>query len=186
MAVTSDNLILGSATLYIASFGAAEPADAKVAPAVAWTDLGATTDGVTITVSPDYTELVADQVIDRVGSRMTSRTITVSTNLAEATLDNFRTAVSGGTISAAAAGKKTFDLAIANSGEPAYQALLIDGIAPGGRKRRIVVRKVLSTDDVEFAYSKEDQTVYSVTFTAHYVDATKSPLSMIDEVPTTA
>lgn len=181
MAVTASNLVLGSATLYIGAFGAAEPADAKVAPAVAWTDLGATTDGVTITVSPDYTELVADQVIDRVGSRMTARTITVSTNLAEATLANFKTAVSGGTVTSAS-GKSTFDLDIANSGEPAYQALLIDGIAPGGKRRRIIVRKVLSTDDVEFAYSKEDQTVYSVTFTAHYVDAVKSPLSIVDEV----
>ena len=181
MAVTASNLILGAANIYTAPFGTVEPADAVIAPAVAWIDAGATTDGVTITVSPDYTEIVADQVIDRVGSRMTSRTITVSTNLAEATLENLKLALAGGTVTAGT-GKKTFDLAVANSGEPTYVALLIDGIAPGGKKRRIIVRKALSTDDVEFAYSKEDQTVYSVTFTAHYVTGATAPITVIDEV----
>ena len=181
MAVTASNLVLGSATIYTAPFATAEPADAVAAPAVAWIDAGATTDGVTISVSPDYTELVADQVIDRVGSRLTGRTITVSTNLAEVTLENLKVALGGGTITTTA-GKKVFDAAIANSGEPAYSAILIDGVAPGGKKRRIVIRKALSTDNVEFAYSKDGQTVYSVTFTAHYVDGTKAPISVIDEV----
>lgn len=181
MAVTASNLVLGPATLYIAQFGATEPVDAVIAPAVAWTDLGATTDGVTISIAPDFTEIVADQVVDRVGSRMTSRSITVATNLAEVTLDNLKTALTAGTVTSGT-GKKTFDLNVATSGEPAYSALLIDGIAPGGKKRRIIVRKALSTDNVEFAYAKDNQTVYSVTFTAHYVDATKAPVSVIDEV----
>lgn len=183
MAVTASNLVLGSATLYIGAFGAVEPADAKTAPAVAWTDLGGTTDGVTISVAPEYTELAVDQVIDRVGSRLTSRSITVQTNLAEATLENLKIALGGGTVTSAS-GKKTFDLDIANSGEPAYQALLIDGVAPGGKKRRIIVRKALSTDNVEFAYSKDGQTVYSVTFTAHFVDNVKAPVSIMDELAT--
>lgn len=181
MAVTASNLVLGSASLWTGTFGATEPADSIVAPGVGWTDAGATTDGVTISVSPDYTELVADQVVDRVGSRMTARTITVTTNLAETTLDNLKLALGGGTVTSAT-GKKTFDAAIANNGEPAYIALLIDGVAPGGKKRRIIVRKALSTDNVEFAYSKDNQTVYSVTFTAHYVDGTKAPVTIIDEV----
>lgn len=182
MAVKASNLVLGAATLYVGNFGAVEPTDAIVAPASpVWTDLGGTTDGVTITIAPEYTELVVDQVIDRVGSRLTSRSITISTNLAEATLENLKIALSGGTITAAA-GKKTFDLAIANNGEPAYQALLIDGIAPDGKKRRIIVRKALSTDSVEFAYSKDGQTVYSVTFTAHFVDNVKAPVSIVDEI----
>lgn len=181
MAVTSSNIVLGAATLYTAPFATAEPADAVAAPAVAWVDAGGTTDGVTISVSPDYTELVVDQVIDRVGSRMTGRTITVSTNLAESTLENLKLALGGGTVTSVA-GKKTFDSAIANTGEPAYVAILIDGVAPGGKKRRIIVRKALSTDNVEFAYSKDGQTVYSVTFTAHYVDGSKAPITVIDEV----
>lgn len=62
MAVTSSNIVLGAANLFTAPFGTAEPIDAVVAPAVAWIDAGGTTDGVTVSVSPDYTELVVDQI----------------------------------------------------------------------------------------------------------------------------
>lgn len=181
MAVTTSNLVLGPGSISYGVVGAAEPADAIVAPGVGWTNVGATTDGVTLTVKQEFTEIAVDQVIDIVESRQTKRSFTVSTNLAELTLDNLKLALNGGVISETT-GEATYTPNGGNSGTPSgYVALLIDGIAPSGKARRIIVRKALSTDDVEFAYNKEDQSVYSVTFTAHYVADGTAPFLIIDE-----
>ena len=58
MAVTTTNLIMGPANLYIATFGATEPADTDVnttPPASSWTDLGGTQDGVKLSIDQTYT-----------------------------------------------------------------------------------------------------------------------------------
>ena len=186
MATTVSNLVLGPASLYVADFGAVETtlttlASLSVAPTGAnWRDVGATTDGVTLTVEQEFTELEADQVIDIPGSRLTKRSLTVETNLAELTLDNLKTAINGGTITTGT-GTTTFTpIVTATSAEPSYVAIIIDGIAPNGKNRRIIVRKALSTDSVEFAYNKEDQAVYSVSWTAHYVSAAIAPFIIVD------
>lgn len=182
MATNVSNLVLGPATLYWGALGATEPADAVIAPAVAWTDLGATQDGVSLTVEQEYTELEADQILDVAGSRLVKRTFTIETNLAEHTLENLKIALNGGTITSTA-GKAVYEpTKMVTSAEPTYTALLIDGVAPGGNPRRIVVRKALSTAGVEFAYHKEDQAVYAVTFTAHFVSPSIAPFVIIDKV----
>lgn len=177
MATTTANLVQGPATLYFGAFGAAEPVDAVAAPSSAWTDAGATKDGVNITIEQEYTELEVDQLADIAGQRLTKRTITVETNLAENTLANLKLALNGGTTTATS---YTPSSGVLNGAEPTYSALIIDGVAPNGKARRIVVRKVLSTDNVEFSYSKSDQAVYSVTFTAHYVSGTVDPFKITD------
>ena len=177
MATTAANLVQGPASLYFGAFGAAEPVDAVAAPASAvWKDAGATKDGVTLTIEQEYSELEVDQIADIPGQRLVKRTFTIETNLAELTLENLKTALNGGTI---ASGKYTPDSG--TPAEPVYSAILIDGVAPSGKNRRIIVRKTLSTDNVEFAYAKGDQSVYSVTFTAHYVSGTVSPFVIIDQ-----
>lgn len=185
MAATVSNLVLGSANLYVASFGVSEAAIVSLsslsAPVTApgWTDLGATSDGVTLTVNQEFTELAADQIIDIPGNRLTKRSFQVATNLAELTLANLQLAMNGGSV-ATAGGTSTFTPAAGSNAEPAYSALVIDGIAPGGKPRRVIVRKALSTDNVEFVYKKDEQSVFSVTFTAHYVNATTAPFIVVD------
>lgn len=182
MAVTTSNLVLGPGSISFAPVGTTEPISAVSVPASGWTNVGATTDGVTLTVNQEFTELEVDQIVDIPESRLVKRSFTVETNLAELTLENLKLALNGGTISSTG-GSSTYAPANGNSAtSPGYVALLIDGIAPGGKKRRIIVRKALSTDDVEFAYNKEDQSVYSVTFTAHFVSDAVSPFLIIDEV----
>jgi hypothetical protein len=44
----------------------------------------------------------------------------------------------------------------------------------------VILRKVLSSDNVEFAYKKEDQTVFSVTWSVHYVDNETAPFKIVD------
>lgn len=186
MSVTATNLTMGPGTLYTAPFGTAEPADTAVAtaPDVAWVDVGGTKDGVELTVAQEYTELEVDQIVDMVGRRLTKREFMLKTNLAEPTLANLAVAMNGGTTAAGGTGATAFssiEPAYATSAtQPTYKALIFDGYAPNSKQRRVVVRRALSTDDVEFAYSKEDQTVFSVTFSAHWVSTSIAPFKLVD------
>jgi hypothetical protein len=184
MSVTTTNLIMGPATLYSGAFGATEPADAAVnaTPAVsAWTDTGGTNGGVKLTVDQKYTELTVDQIVDRVGSRLTNREFTVETDLAEATLTNLSLALNGGT-AATGSGFASFEPNYASSAsQPTYVAVLLDGYAPSSLRRRVIVRKALSTAKVESSYTKDKQTFIPVTFTGHYVSSSIAPIHVVDQ-----
>lgn len=177
---------MGPGTLYSGAFGAAEPADTAVASApngAVWTDVGGTKDGVTLTINQEFTELEVDQVVDVVGRRLTKRDMQLKTNMAEVTLENLAFASNGAATITTGAGFKALEPANDTSAtQPDYRALLFDGFAPGGGNRRVIARRTLSTDNAEFAYSKGDQTVLSVTWSAHYVSNSVRPYKIIDEV----
>ncbi|WP_274029448.1 phage tail tube protein [Streptomyces sp. MMBL 11-1] len=183
MSLTATNLTLGPATLYTGTFPTEEPADTAVntAPAAsAWTDVGATNDGVKLTVDQTYTELEVDQVVDRVGSRLTKRDVMVETTLAEPTLDNLKLVMNGGT-TASGAGFESFEPSFATSATiPAYRALLFDGYADESLRRRVIVRRALSTDAFEVAYTKDTMTVLTAKWAAHYVSASIAPIHIVD------
>lgn len=185
MTVTVTDLLAGPATgLWVAAFGTAEPADLTTAPATGWRDLGGTTGGVRLVADREFFRLDVDQIIGRVGSVPTQEDFSVATSLAEATLENFAVAVNALDADVVeATGTATLELGGALPGSaPNYRALLVDGRAPNGKKRRIIIRKVLSTASVEAAMEKSGQTVYPVTFSAHYVSASIKPLKIMDEV----
>ena len=176
MSVNSTNLIQGPATVYRAPFGTVEPATIDAAPGVGWTDVGGTKGGLELNIASEWADLTVDQILDVIERRRTGRTVTAKTSLAEATLENLAAAI-GNTAPAA-------DVLELDSGldafAPDYDALLIDGIAPGGFRRRIIIRKTLSTDAVGVAYKKDDQTVIPVTWSLHWVSASISPLKIED------
>jgi hypothetical protein len=187
MAANQNNLVMGPATLYVGAFEAAEPADADIntnPASSAWTDMGATMDGAEISIEQDYKELEADQFVDVPGARLTKRTVKVKVNLAEPTLENLLVALNDGTV-ASGSGYESYEPEYASSAtQPTYRALIIDGYAPGAAdlRRRVILRKVLSTDNVKFEYKKDGQTVFSVEFQAFYVDSETAPYKVIDEV----
>lgn len=176
MAVTGSNLIQGPATLYAGTFGVAEPATVATVPGAGWLDVGGTLDGVEFAVNDTFTPLVVDQVVYEVGRRRTSRVVTIKTQLAEATLANLASAISN---TAPAASVLTADDGLTVF-SPAYQAFLLDGIAPGGFRRRFILRKAISTDSVALSYKKDGQTVIPVTFTGHWVSASIAPFVITD------
>jgi hypothetical protein len=185
LSVTATNLILGPATMYLGAFGAAEPADTNVAinatpAASAWTDAGGTMDGVKLAVNQTYTELEVDQIVDRAGSRLTKRDISVETMLAEATLTNLSTLLNGGT-SASGSGYQTYEPSFANSAtQPNYSAVLFDGWGPNSFRRRVTVRKVLNVESPELAYTKDKQVGLKAKFAAHYVSGSIAPLHIAE------
>ncbi|HEY9474675.1 MAG TPA: hypothetical protein VIS06_12595 [Mycobacteriales bacterium] len=183
MSVDTANLTQGPATVYIGDFGATEPADSDVATAPAasaWTDIGGTLGGTTITVARQYAVLNVDQVVDEAERRLTGRTVTVATQMAEPTLDNLKNALNGG-VSASGTGFKSYEPSDdTSSTQPTYKALIIDGFGPSGKRRRVIVRKVLSVGDVSAVDSKTDQKVFAVSFAGHYVSSTIKPFKKVD------
>ena len=178
---------MGPGTLNKGAFGAVEPADTAVATALdpsVWTDVGGTSDGVEIAIDQDYTQLEVDQIVDIPERRLTKREATLKTNLAEPSLDNLAIAMNGATIAVGGTGATAFkSLTPINStsaSQVTYAALTFDGFAPNGKPRRVIGRKMLNTKPVEFAYSKKNQTVYSVFFSAHYVSASVAAFKAID------
>lgn len=188
MSVTVGNLVQGPATIYIGAFGATEPTSATATPASAsWTDLGGTSDGATININQEYKELEVDQVIDIPGRRLVKRDMTVKTNLAEPTLQNLVYALNDGTF-ATGATDNTYTPAFTDSAtQPTYRALLVHGWAAGSgsggqsKRRMVILRRCLSSDNVEFAYKKDDQTVFTVTWSVHYVSNSTAPFYIIDQ-----
>lgn len=182
MPVTTTNLIMGPGELYTGAFGATEPASPTTAPAVAWTNVGGTMDGVTLNIGLEFTELEVDQVVDVPGRRLTKREMTIETNMAEPTLENFAIAMNAPAPTTVTNVKTLEPVNGTAAFNPTYVALLFDGIAPNGKTRRFVVRRALSTEGVETAYQKDEQTVLAVTWSAHYVSSSIAPFKIQDDV----
>ena len=188
MAPVATNLIAGPATLWRADFGATEAADTAVAtePTDPFVDLGGTNDGVSYVVDREFHALTIDQVTMAVGRRKTKNDVSISTNLAEPTLENWALALnqaassvtSGGT---GATAYKALELETGDAGdEPEYSCVLLRGRAPNGKKRNVIIRKALSIESVESAYKKDEQTLIPVTFTAHWISASIKPVKWVD------
>lgn len=184
MAVTTTNLLQGPATLYRGPFGTTEPLDSAIAtaPGAGWVDCGGTTDGLELGIYEDYSMLEADQIIENAGAVRTSRELRFGTNLAEATLASLAFAINdvAPTTGTSPAGA-TLEPAAGLNNLPIFSAFIIDGYAPGGLRRRIIVRKALQTGDTKFSYKKDDQTVFSTEFTSFYVSSTIKPFKIVDQ-----
>lgn len=186
MAVVATNLIAGPAELWVAVFGgtAVEPTGPTTVPGAGWTNVGGTTGGIRLVCDREFFTLEVDQIVQRVGSVPTGEDFSIQTSLAEATLENFGTAMNklAADITTAAS-VKTLELGgTLPGGTPNYVAVLLDGRAPNGKKRRVTLRKALSTASVEQAYQKAGQTVIPLTLTGHYVSSSIKPVRIDDEI----
>lgn len=180
MPVTTSNLIQGPATMYAGIFGVVEPAAVATVPGVGWTDVGGTQDGVMLSVELTFSELQVDQVVDIPGQRVTKRVTKIKTNLAEATLANLAIALNE------AAATIVSNVFTPSNGlvtfNPPYAAVLLDGIAPGGFRRRIIVRKALQIGNIESSYKKDGQTLIPVELAGHYVSSSIAPFIITDAI----
>jgi hypothetical protein len=190
MAVTVSNLVQGPASLYVGELGADEPDDAEVSNAMEetsvsgeWDDVGGTQEGVTLELDQEYGELEVDQIVDIIERRLTKREFKVNTSLAEVTLENFLVVSNGGEITSGS-GFKAYEPKMDNSAnQPHYRALIFDGIAPAGLRRRVSARKVLNVASVGQEAQKDGQTLFPAEFSCHYIDTTTHPFRYVDEVP---
>ena len=180
---------MGAGVLYTGNFGAVEPADTAVnaSPAAsAWTDCGATDGGLKFSVDQKFSTLNCDQLIDDVGSRLTSRSVMFDTNLAETTLTNLKIALNGGT-SASGSGYASLDAANTTAASQVpYFAAILDGFAPAPANsnytRRVILRKCINASKVESQYAKDKMTFIPVQFKSHYVSPSITPFRWVDQI----
>lgn len=184
---TERSLVLGPATLYIAPFGAVEPANGLVGSAPdsgVWTDLGGILGGVELSVDQEWIEVELKQLPDKPMKRLKKRRLTIKTQLAEPTLANLAYALND---TAAVTGTAFEPSVRSEASILSYNALIVDGWAPnflpGGRhkRRRLIIRKCLSIDNVQMKYSKDGQSTYTVTWSCHYVDSTTPIFRIVDQ-----
>jgi hypothetical protein len=192
MPASASNLLVGPGSLWTGDFGETEPVDTAVADALpaGWADSGATDGGVTVTAAREYFRLRMDQTVESPGRRLTELDVTLQTNLAEPTLENWQTALADAASAVTTGGTGATGYAAMDLGgptepgmEPTYLAVIFRGRAPAGRRRLVIVRKALSVEEVESEYKKDDQTFIPVTFAAHWVSASIKSVHVVDERP---
>jgi hypothetical protein len=184
---------MGPATVYWAPYGSTEPAyTALTSPpnSAVWTDVGGTMDGssVLLEIEHSLTDLSVEQLIDRVGARVTKRVIQLTAALEETTLQNMQLAMNQLLTLSPGTGYTVADLQTGiTSVQPQYMALIVDGWAPttgtseAECRRRIIVRKALSSSKVDLEYEKTKPSVYNTTWSSFWVSSSISPVEIIDQ-----
>lgn len=192
MTLSTANFLMGPVTIYAGALGSitSPPTDATVnaTPAAsAWTNLGDSNGGVTVSWDPKFTALMSDQIVYTVDERLTSVDVQVAGTLAEMTLSNFAMALNT-TIGTTGANFATFE---PNYGPTATQtpkiSLLLDGFAPnpaGGVstfRRRLYIPRAQQTGKISIVNAKDKQQGFDVAWNAYYVSNTVAPLHFTDQ-----
>lgn len=194
MPVAVTNLLAGPGTLWSAPFGSTEPVTPQTALTTPWVDVGGTNGGADLMVKTTWFDLAVDQIVDTPGRRMTSRDISVKTNLAEATLANLAlalneastTVVTSGTgVTAAATFTPSNGIGAFN---PPSVACILQGNAPAAlattKFRRVILRAVHNTAGTGFSLKKDGQTFLGVELHTLYVSASIAPYIVTDDLST--
>jgi hypothetical protein len=183
---------MGPAIVYTAPFGTTEPSWSAITspPAAPWTDVGGTADGtsVLLEIETSLTDLMVEQLVDPVGARVSKRVIQVTVAMEEATQQNLLLAMNQMATITPGSGYSVLDLLTTpTSTQPPYTAIIIDGFAPttgtteASCRRRLIVRKCLSTSKVDFEYEKTKPTIYNTTWGAYFVSTSVSPVEVVDQ-----
>ena len=186
------NVIVGAARLYIGPSGTTKPAPVAGtdynstmigAPAIGagWREVGYTTDGLEFATDPTYDDIVVDQSLDSVRIFKSAMTASVSTTMAEATLENLVVAWGQAPNTASALGAAESELVLeagALGQAPIERGFIAVGNAPevsGGGKfgqRVYHLYRVLSVEGSTINMSRTDPTTIPVTLRALPDDAT--------------
>ena len=184
---------MGPATVYTGAFGATEPAYSAIGSppnSAVWTDVGGTADGTSVLLEIEHslTNILVEQLVDPVGARVSKRVIQVTVVLEEATLNNLNLAMNGLLTISPGSGYTVADpLTSVTSLQPTYTAILIDGWAPTtgttetACRRRMIVRKCLSSSKSDLEYEKTKPVLYHTTWTGFYVSSSVAPFEIIDQ-----
>ena len=192
MAIVPANVCMGPATVYWAPFGTTEPAYSTIAspPPSTWTDVGATADGSSVLLEVEHTmtDIGAEQLVDPIGARLSKRVVQVTASLEEATLQNMQLAMNQMLTISPGTGYTVADpITTLASSQPTYTAIMIDGWAPttgtteSSCKRRLIIRKCLSSSKVDLEFEKTKPTIYATTWTGYYISSSVAVFEAIDQ-----
>lgn len=201
MALTKKNIIVGAARIYLgpsvsatASLGASKPAftagtrySTTMAGAdgstpgglptavTSWKELGYTQDGLEVATDPSWGEVEVDQLLDSAKIFKDGMSLSISTTMVEATLENLLIAWGQGASTVSSVGAFENELAIEGGslGEaPLERGLVAIGNAPEQAaansygERVYQAFRVLSVEATSFTNSRSEATTIPVTFRA--------------------
>jgi len=191
MTGTPGNIVTGAGKLYVASFGATEPADSSMSPytvpdSSVWTDCGLTTGGIVWEDDLPVTDLTVDQFLGPVAGAYVNGTAlsTITVTMAESTLDNYALALNKLVTRNSGTGWASAEaLAASLPPVPTYAAVMVDGWAPGGSfRRRMIGRKCLSKAKVQNTVAQDGKiNGVAATWTMYEVSETVGRWKRIDQ-----
>lgn len=162
-----------------------------------WDLIGATRGGSTWNYDPTWREIEVDNAPGPIkgSQRVTREVVTLSVNLVEATVDNFLkmfpTAVQGDDVPTGDATHKAivFEKGLCNAiedGDYIEGLALIAKRKGDGKKYVWWIKNALNVEGVEVNTEYQDETVFSVTFTAHFdpADLETRPFGIYVPFPT--
>jgi hypothetical protein len=148
----------------------------------AWTYMGLTQGGTQAALEKSYANLTVDQAPDWVVSVITERHPSVSTNLVANTLDNLSKANNGGVITTGVGTAGAWDRwepTIDTLETPEkYLGLSIEGRRVDGKRMVVVMRRVLSVDNMSIPFTKDGFTQFSVNWAGHFVSDTTASMAV--------
>jgi len=123
-----------------------------------FTEVGYTEDGVTMEYAAEQADVVVHEETFPIGSKITSESLSVTCNMAEASLANMNNAMAGAVLSGS---KITL-----GAGVNKTMNLKIEGTNPAGYLRAIHIPLAVAGGTVGMAYKKNEKTIVPVTFKA--------------------
>jgi hypothetical protein len=150
MAVTTTNVVIGHAWGYSAAGDTAEPGTAPGTGANlgAFTQWGATEEGVALSLERDITNHYIEEQAIQVFATPGTSTFSISTSLAESTLANWKLAVGGGVIASS-----TLTL----SDVLDTVAVYVDMEAPGVVRRSVYIPRAQSVGSLDVQNRRAEQ-----------------------------
>jgi len=129
-----------------------------IALSSAFTEVGYTEDGVTMEYAAEETDIMVHEETFPIDSVITKEGITVTCNMAEASLTNINNAMAGAVLSG---NKLTL-----GDGVNKTMNLKIEGTNPAGYLRAIHIPKAVASGTVGMSYKKGEKTIVPVSFKA--------------------
>lgn len=121
-------------------------------------EVGYTEDGVTMEYAAEQFDIVVHEETFPIGSALTAESLSITCNMAEASLANMNNAMAGAVLSGS---KITL-----GAGVNKTMNLKIEGINPAGLLRAIYIPSAVAGGTVGMSYKKGEKTIVPITFKA--------------------
>lgn len=192
MALKKENILVGAARVWLGpavsatvDLAASRPATVNgtryattMEGASTWSEIGFTQDGLEVATDPSWGEVEVDQLLDTPKIFKDGMSLTISTTMAEATLENLLIAwgQASTSVSSVAPFEKELDIEGGNLGEaPLERGLIAVGVAPEAKasaginqygERVYQAYRVLSVEATALGLSRAEAATIPVTFRA--------------------
>ena len=161
-------VIAGPGLIYLAPLGTALPTLTGAAPVwgAGWYQAGYTDAGIDAIYTPTIKEIYVDEQAAPVLDILEKEKFVVQAHLAEANLVNLQSAISASTLT-------TSPLQIQGGSDPlVYTMVGVQGPAPNGNIRVILMQKAITTVAVSMKITRKDKVVFPVSWDARQISGT--------------